>query len=118
MATFNKVYIGGELALEVRLGEDIIDYAVTVLNSDGTPYSFTGQTGLNMFIYERRNRPIIATIAEGAGGVAISTNVVTINAIYADDIFIKDTGRYFYEMQHLDSAGRIIDTFFGPLKVI
>jgi len=116
--TFNKVYIGDELALSIRFGEDIIAQTFTVLNADDSAYSFVGQTSLNMFFYDRRGGKLLETITEGATGVAISSNVITWNSVWATDLsLMRDAGRYFYEMQHKDANGKIINTFFGPVKV-
>ena len=116
--TFNKVYIGQELPLSIRKGEDVLDQIFTVLDTDGSAYDFTGFTDLNMIFYDRRGGKVIATVVNAATGVDISANVITWNSVYATDLAMRDLGLYFYEMQHKDANSKIIDTFFGPLKVI
>lgn len=115
---YTNIYIGDEQDLALYMNDDIIGFTFTVTNSDDSAYDFTGYTDVYLKIYNTRGRDLLATIANGASGVSISSNVVTLNADYSADIAITETGIYYYELTYEDASSRPITVSYGKLKVI
>jgi hypothetical protein len=116
--SYTKIYIGDNEDLSMYMGDDIIGFTFTVTNSDDSAYDFTGYTDVYLKIYDHRGGALKATIANGATGVAISSNVITWNSDYSADIALTEVGLYYYELTYEDATSRPITVCFGDLKLI
>lgn len=113
---FTNVYIGDTEDLKLLNGDDIIGFTFTVTNADSTPYDFTGNTDINLYIYTGRDRlTLLQTITSGS--LSIASNVITWSSDYSADIAL-DNGSYYYTLTYEDASSRPITVAVGDLKVV
>lgn len=113
---FNRTYIGRKMDLGLFKGNDIINYTLGVTNKDGTAYSFTGYTDINLKVYSDEDRTnVLKTIATGS--FSIAANVITINVDYSVALDLN-VGDYFYELTYEDATSRPITVIYGDFKIV
>lgn len=114
---YTNIYIGDKEDLRMYMNDDIIGFTFTVKNSDSTAYDFTGWTDINLKIYTHRGGTLKATLVKTTN-LTISSNVVTLNADYSAEIYITETGNYYYELTYEDASSRPITIAYGDLMII
>lgn len=112
-------YIGARLDIDLLAHDDVIDFQVTVLDSNDAAYGFTGITDINVYVYDfdGKDNTLMKTIADGSG-VGQASNVVTLDFDYSflfASIF-NPRRSYYYKCTYLDANSKPITVFYGYLN--
>lgn len=115
----DTVYIGARLDLDLLAGDDVIDYQITVLDSNSANYGFTGISDINVYVYDfdGKDNTLLKTIPDGSG-VGQSGAIVTMNWDYSflfASIF-NARRSYYYRCTYLDANSKPITVFYGYLN--
>lgn len=115
----NKTYRAIEYHLESYAGKAIVDVDFTFTLSDGSNYDFSGNTGLFLSIYDRRDGLLIHRWTD-SDGLVLTNNVITWNE-RNQSLLDFSKGKYYYELGYtlVDySTEDEIPLAFGEMKFI
>lgn len=109
----DSLFIAQEGGLECYNGQALLNFIITVNNSDNTAFGFSGYISAFLNIYQSRNQTLLKSFINQ---ISRNSNNLVLNCSSSDMTF-NDNGTYYFELGFIQSGGYTIVLRYGVLTV-